>query len=54
MPDAPLNLSNDPSVTSDTRIRFTWTQGLSNGAATVIDYNVYYDQGLGTGIFVAL
>jgi len=43
VPDAPINLANDPTVTSDSVIRFTWSQGLSNGGAEVIDYSVYYD-----------
>lgn len=44
VPDAPINLTNDPSVTSDTTVRFTWTEGPSNGGSPVIDFDVYYDQ----------
>jgi hypothetical protein len=32
---------------------FTWSQGLSNGGTEVIDYNVYYDQGLSIYILLA-
>jgi len=43
VPDAPINLANDPSVTIDTRIKFTWQQGASNGGDTVLDFDIYYD-----------
>lgn len=36
----------DEVLSSDTVIRFTWTEGLSNGGVAVIDYSVYYDQGI--------
>ena len=32
---------------------FTWSYGLSNGGTDVIDYNVYYDQGLSIYILLA-
>jgi len=40
-------------VTIDTLIRFTWSEGASNGGSSVLDYNVYYDQGLSTYILLA-
>jgi hypothetical protein len=43
VPDAPINIFNDPVITSDIRIRFTWTEGLSNGGIDVYDFSVYYD-----------
>jgi len=33
VPDAPILLQNNPSVTSKTTIGFTWSQGLSNGGS---------------------
>ena len=45
VPDAPINLANDETVTTDLTIRFTWSQGLSDGGVAVTDYQVYYDQG---------
>lgn len=54
VPDAPINLQNDPTVTDADYIRFTWTEGLSNGGTPVIDYDVYYDQGLGTDEYVII
>lgn len=52
VPDAPISLQNDPTTTSDSVVRFTWTEGPSNGDRTVIDYRVIYDQS--TGDFVTL
>jgi hypothetical protein len=52
VPDAPINLTNDEATTSETVIRFTWSNGSSNGGNTIIDYTVYYDQGTGGSNFV--
>ena len=54
VPDAPISLQNDLSVTTDTVIRFTWLDGISNGGTPVIDFAVYYDEGAGTDSFVLL
>ena len=54
MPDPPIDLINDDLTTSDTVIRFTWSEGVNNGGTAVIDYAVYFDQGLGTNSFVLL
>jgi len=45
VPDAPINLANDPTTTTDTVIRFTYSEGASNGGTTVISYTIFYDQG---------
>lgn len=50
MPDAPLALSNNPAVTTATKIGLVWSAGLSNGGKTIIDYRVSFDQGIGTYI----
>lgn len=50
IPDAPINIYNDPTVTDATKIRIIWTEGLSDGGMPVLDYDVYYDQGTGTWI----
>lgn len=47
VPDAPRSLQNDVTVTSDTKIKLTWQQGLSNGGAPITDYLVYYVSGAG-------
>jgi hypothetical protein len=44
VPDAPVSLLNNPTITSDTTIRFTWSAGASDGGSPVLDYNVWYDQ----------
>jgi hypothetical protein len=43
VPDAPVSLTNDPSTTTDTQIRFTWADGASDGGTAIIDFAVYYD-----------
>lgn len=43
VPDAPVNLANDPLTTEDTLIRFTWDEATNNGGTSVIDYDVYHD-----------
>jgi len=43
VPDAPLSLINDDQITDASIIRFTWSEGVQNGASPVIDYQVYYD-----------
>ena len=52
-PDAPISLANDPTTTSDTVIRITWTEGLSDGGTKVIDYSVYIQQGTEDFILIA-
>jgi hypothetical protein len=54
VPDAPIDLTTDLAVTDTTTIRFTWSEGVSNGGASVIDYDVLYDQANGDGVFVEL
>ena len=43
IPDAPLNLLNDPTVTNDSRIKFVYEDGLSDGGDPVLDFTVWYD-----------
>jgi len=38
IPDAPVNLQNDPSTTDDIKIRFTYEDGASDGGDTVLDF----------------
>ena len=44
-PDAPFDLKNDITVTSESQIKFTWRAGMSNGGSQILDYTVYFDQG---------
>jgi hypothetical protein len=48
MPDAPLALSNNPAITTATKIGLVWSAGMSNGGKTIINYRVSFDQGIGT------
>lgn len=52
IPDAPVSLANDPTVTNNSVIRFTWLDGASDGDSAIIDYKITYD--LSTGNFVKL
>jgi hypothetical protein len=52
VPDAPINLLNDPFTTSDSTIRFTWSDGPSDGDKSVLDYRIIYDQS--TNEFITL
>ena len=45
VPDAPINLANNPVQTSATQISISWANGATNGGASVLDYRIYYDQG---------
>lgn len=44
-PDAPVNLANDPSITSGSQIGLTWAQGIENGGTPVIDFTIAYKFG---------
>ena len=50
LPDAPISLANEDTTTSATKIKFTWSDGASNGGSSIIDYTIYYDQGNGNFI----
>ena len=52
-PDSPSQLLNLPEVTSANQIGITWTDGKSDGGASVIDYRIQYDQSTGTWIELA-
>ncbi len=43
MPDAPVNLQNMVSVTSDVKIGLKWADGPSNGGSPILDYLVSWD-----------
>jgi LEA14-like dessication related protein len=42
VPDAPVSMTNVPEVTDASNIKFTWSDGVSNGGTSVIDYKVLY------------
>lgn len=43
IPDPPIQLQDDTSVTTASVIGITWIEGISHGGADVIDYRVWYD-----------
>jgi len=54
VPDSPVNLANDAATTTDTVIKFTWDDGASNGGTSVLDYDIYYDQGSSVATYTLL
>ena len=50
MPDAPINLANNPTVTAATQIGLIWNTGLSDGGKDILDYQVTYYQGIGIDV----
>ena len=46
VPNPPINLQNNPSITSRTVIGFSWQNGVDDGGSPVIDYRITYDQGI--------
>ena len=42
IPDKPLALANDASVTLADQIGLTWNEGSDNGGSPVIDYTVSF------------
>jgi len=49
VPDAPVSLSNVPSITTAYQIGLTWTEGAYNGGSPVLDYKVSYKSVSDTG-----
>ena len=43
VPDAPVNLQNDATVTDDVTVGFNWQDGPSDGDSEILDYRVWYD-----------
>jgi hypothetical protein len=43
LPDAPVNLANNAAITSATTVGLTWSNGVSNGGKTILDYKVWFD-----------
>jgi hypothetical protein len=43
VPDHPIQLQNDVSVTNKKRIGFVWSDGFSDGGSPILDYRVSYD-----------
>lgn len=44
VPNAPINLLNNPTITSSFVIGFSWADGSSDGGSPILDYKITYDQ----------
>ena len=47
VPDAPINLADNTTVTSRSVIEFTWSPAASDGGTVVLDYTILYDESVG-------
>lgn len=47
MPDPPTNVVKDTLVSNAITIGIIWDNGPENGGMPVLDYRVWYDQGMG-------
>lgn len=43
VPDAPVSLQNNPSVTTNAVIGFTWHDAANDGGSPIIDYRISFD-----------
>ena len=44
IPDAPINLANNPTLTSSQNISFTWSPAAFDGGTVVLDYTIFFEQ----------
>jgi hypothetical protein len=44
LPNAPINLVNDPTKTTAYQVGFSWSDGAYNGGSPVIDYQVSFTE----------
>lgn len=40
VPDAPISLADNPVITNALHVGLTWSDGVSNGGTSVIDYTI--------------
>jgi hypothetical protein len=52
-PSAPINLKEDVSQRTLNALGITWQLGASSGGTSIIDFKVFYDQGLGVWVAIA-
>jgi hypothetical protein len=52
VPSAPTSLVNVPENTSGFQIGLSWFPPVTTGGVEILDYRIFSDQGLGTGVFV--
>jgi hypothetical protein len=49
VPDPPKTLSNNITLTNNTRVAFTWTAPVNNGGSPVTGYKIYWNAGITGG-----
>jgi hypothetical protein len=52
VPDAPIDLIKDTTVSSKSIIKFSWTEAAFNGGMPVIDFQIIFDQA--EGLYITL
>lgn len=45
VPDAPINLANQPKITNAYQVGLTWEKGENEGGTPITEYVLSYDQG---------
>ena len=53
IPSPPINLLNNATVTSDTMIGFSWSDGIQTGGRPITEYRVSWDRGSGSWVTLA-
>jgi hypothetical protein len=53
LPDAPINLANNPALTNANQIGVTWQTGFSDGGVPILGYLVWSDQATNNFVSVA-
>lgn len=50
IPSPPINLLNNASVTTDTKIGFSWSDGIQTGGKPITEYRVSWDRASGSWV----
>jgi len=53
VPDAPVGLAREAVTTTTTQIGLLWNPGSSDGGQPVIDYRIWYDEGINNFVILA-
>lgn len=53
IPSPPIDLLNNALVTTDTRIGFTWSDGIQTGGRPITEYRVSWDRASGSWVTLA-
>jgi hypothetical protein len=53
VPDAPVQLARDSVTTTTSQIGLLWNAGASDGGQPLLDFRIWYDQGIGANVILA-